>query len=94
MSCAEGDIGAIYDGSADVDVEELDIGTIPATRTHVLLNVANPDAAFRWWRLPADGVGLARIEFIIGHDIRAHPLALLRPEAIASRKERASAGST
>jgi pyruvate,water dikinase len=88
VSCAEGDTGVIYDGSAEVDVQELDIGTIPATRTHVLLNVANPDAAFRWWRLPADGVGLARIEFIISHDIKAHPLALLRPEAIASRKER------
>jgi pyruvate,water dikinase len=53
-----------------------------------MLNVANPAAAFRWWRLPADGVGLARIEFIIGHDIKAHPLALARPEAVASRRDR------
>ncbi len=90
VSCAEGDTGAVYDGAAEFDVEDLDIGTIPATRTHVLLNVGNPAAAFRWWRLPTDGVGLARIEFIIGHDIRAHPLALLRPEAVASRKERAA----
>jgi pyruvate, water dikinase len=90
VSCAEGDIGAVYDGSAEFDVEELDTGTIPATRTHVLLNVGNPDAAFRWWRLPTDGVGLTRIEFIIGHDIKAHPLALLRPESVVSRKERAA----
>jgi pyruvate,water dikinase len=53
----------------------------------VFLNVANPAAAFRWWKLPADGVGLARIEFIISHDIKAHPLALLRPEAVASPRE-------
>jgi pyruvate,water dikinase len=53
----------------------------------VLLNVANPAAAFRWWRLPADGVGLARIEFIIGHDIKVHPLALVRPEAVESPRD-------
>jgi pyruvate,water dikinase len=63
---------------------------IPATRTQVMLNVANPAAAFRWWRLPADGVGLARIEFVIGHDIKAHPLALLHPEAVPSRRDRAA----
>jgi pyruvate, water dikinase len=90
VSCAEGETGTVYDGKAEFDVEQLDLSRIPATRTHVLLNVGNPDAAFRWWRLPSDGVGLARIEFIIGHDIRVHPLALLKPEAVESRKERAA----
>jgi pyruvate,water dikinase len=88
VSCAEGDTGAVYDGIAECSVEALDLGRIPATRTAVMLNLASPAAAFRWWRLPADGVGLARIEFIVSHDIRIHPLALLHPEAVASRKQR------
>jgi pyruvate,water dikinase len=90
VSCAEGDTGVVYEGRADFERQALDTTAIPSTRTQVLLNVANPAAAFRWWRLPADGVGLARIEFIISHDIKAHPLALLRPEAIASPRERAA----
>jgi pyruvate,water dikinase len=90
VSCAEGDVGNVYAGRVEFEKQSLDTASIPSTRTKVMLNVANPAAAFRWWRLPADGVGLARIEFIIGHDIRAHPLALVRPEAVASRRERAA----
>jgi pyruvate,water dikinase len=88
VSCAEGDVGAVYEGRAEIEKQSLDLSAIPATRTQVMLNVANPAAAFRWWRLPADGVGLARIEFIIGHDIRAHPLALVRRDAVQSPHER------
>jgi pyruvate,water dikinase len=88
VSCAEGDVGNVYAGRVEFEKQSLDTAAIPSTRTKVMLNVANPSAAFRWWRLPADGVGLARIEFIIGHDIRAHPLALVRPEAVLSRRER------
>jgi pyruvate,water dikinase len=88
VSCAEGDIGVVYEGRAEFEKRALDTSMVHATRTKVMLNVANPAAAFRWWRLPADGVGLARIEFIIGHDIKAHPLALLRPETVASRRDR------
>ena len=50
--------------------------TIPETRTQVMLNMANPAAALRWWRLPGDGVGLARMEFIINNIIKIHPMAL------------------
>ncbi len=88
VSCAEGDVGNVYTGRAEFEKQTLDVAAIPGTRTQVMLNVGNPAAAFRWWRLPSDGVGLARIEFIIGHDIKAHPLALARPEAVASRRER------
>ena len=88
VSCAEGDVGNVYAGRTEFEKQTLDTAAIPRTRTKVMLNVGNPAAAFRWWRLPADGVGLARIEFIIGHDIKAHPLALARPEAVASRRER------
>lgn len=76
VSCAEGDEGFVYDGDADVEVTELDLGSIPETRTAVMLNLANPAAAFRWWRLPSDGVGLARLEFVIGNLIKIHPMAL------------------
>jgi pyruvate,water dikinase len=88
VSCAEGDVGNIYAGQAEFDKQVLDTASIAATRTKVMLNVGNPAAAFRWWRLPTDGVGLARIEFIIGHDIKAHPLALAHPEAVESRSDR------
>ena len=55
VSCAEGDEGFVYAGTADFEVEELDLGAVPATGTRVMLNLANPAAAFRWWRLPVDG---------------------------------------
>jgi pyruvate,water dikinase len=82
VSCAEGDEGFIYDGKADFEVETLDVTDLPETRTAVMLNLANPGAAFRWWRLPADGVGLARMEFVISNSIRVHPMALLRFDEI------------
>jgi pyruvate,water dikinase len=89
VSCAEGDEGHVYDGIADIDVSEIDIAQIPSTRTKAMLNVANPSAAFRWWRLPADGIGLARMEFIISNHIKVHPMALIRFEDVANERERA-----
>ena len=77
VSCAEGDEGFVYEGRAEFSVRTVDVGGLPQTRTAVMLNLANPGAAFRWWRLPADGVGLARMEFVITNAIRVHPLALL-----------------
>ncbi len=77
VSCAEGDQGFVYDGTAQIHEEMLDPSRVPATRTQVMLNLANPAAAFRWWRLPADGVGLARMEFVINNHIRIHPMALV-----------------
>lgn len=76
VSCAEGDEGFIYDGPADYEVETVDVADLPTTRTEIMLNLANPAAAFRWWRLPCDGIGLARMEFVIGNAIRIHPMAL------------------
>jgi pyruvate,water dikinase len=77
VSCAESDEGVIYKGTLDFEVEEIDLSEIPETETKVMVNLGNPAAAYRWWRLPADGVGLARMEFVIGNMIKAHPLALL-----------------
>ena len=78
VSCAEGDKGFVYAGVSEFEVTETVLGDVPKTRTEVMLNLANPAAAARWWRLPVDGVGLARMEFVISNAIRVHPLALTR----------------
>ncbi len=78
VSCAEGEDGMVYAGFSEIKVAELSLDTIPATRTKVMLNLANPAAAFRWWRLPIDGVGLARMEFVINSAVKVHPMALVR----------------
>ena len=77
VSCAEGDEGFVYEGIAEVIIQEMDVTAIPSTRTKIMLNLANPAAAFRWWRLPADGVGLARMEFVIANHVKVHPMALV-----------------
>ncbi|KVD18061.1 phosphoenolpyruvate synthase [Burkholderia ubonensis] len=82
VSCAEGGEGFVYDGIAQYEVDKIDFGSIPATRTKVMLNLANPAAAFRWWRIPADGIGLARMEFVISNHIRVHPMALAHFDAL------------
>jgi pyruvate,water dikinase len=88
VSCAEGDEGVVYEGIADFEVREIDTDRIPKTRTKVMVNLANPAAAFRWWRLPADGVGLARMEFIIGNMIKIHPMALVEFDKVEDKDAR------
>jgi pyruvate, water dikinase len=88
VSCAEGGEGYVYEGIVDFDVREIDIGDIPETRTRVMVNLGNPAAAFRWWRLPTDGVGLARMEFIIGNLIKIHPMALVRYDELKDKSAR------
>jgi pyruvate,water dikinase len=82
LSCAEGDTGFIYEGVAEVEVEELDLAAIPKTRVSVMLNLADPAAAFRWHRLPSGGVGLARMEFVVNNHIKIHPMALVHYDAL------------
>jgi pyruvate,water dikinase len=77
-SCAEGDQGFVYEGFAEYDCEKLDFKNLPSTRTQIMLNLGNPAAAFRWWRIAADGVGLARMEFVVSNHIKVHPMALAR----------------
>lgn len=88
LSCASGDKGLIYEGLLDFAVEDIDLSTIPETRTEIMLNIADPAAAFQWWRLPAKGVGLARMEFIINNLIKVHPMALLHPEKVSAADNR------
>jgi len=78
VSCAEGDTGYVYEGIAQFEVRDLALEQIASTGTKVMLNMANPAAAMRWWRLPADGIGLARMEFIISNIIKIHPMALVK----------------
>ncbi len=77
VSCAEGDTGFVYEGIADFTVEETDLGAMPAIPVGIMMNVGTPDQAFAFSRLPNDGVGLARLEFIINRQIGIHPKALL-----------------
>ncbi|MHA7972028.1 phosphoenolpyruvate synthase [Rhizobium sp. CAU 1783] len=89
ISCAEGDEGFVYEGIADYSVEELDVTDLPETRTKVMLNLANPGSAFRWWRMPADGIGLARMEFVVSNAIRVHPMALVHFDKLKDEEARA-----
>lgn len=82
LSTAEGDEGRIYSGHLPFSVDEINIGEIPDTDTDVMLNLATPESAFKWWRLPVKGIGLARMEFIISNHIKIHPMALVHPEKI------------
>jgi pyruvate,water dikinase len=88
VSCAEGDEGFVYAGAAKIESEDIDVRNLPRTRTQIMLNLANPAAAFRWWRLPADGVGLARMEFVISNHIRIHPMALVGFQSLRDAEAR------
>ncbi|WP_153109533.1 phosphoenolpyruvate synthase [Propionivibrio limicola] len=82
VSCAEGDTGHVYAGLIPVQCVRTDLSALPRPKTHLMLNIGNPDIAFRTSFLPNDGVGLARMEFIISEYIQAHPMALLHPEKV------------
>jgi pyruvate,water dikinase len=89
VCCAEGDVGTVYEGEMDFTIEKTDLSNLTRPATHVMMNVGNPDIAFSLSALPNDGVGLARMEFIIAESIKAHPMALVHPEKIADERERA-----
>jgi len=77
VSCAEGDEGRIYDGLIDTEVEEIRRGEMPAMDLKIMMNVGNPQLAFDFAQIPNQGVGLARLEFIINNNIGIHPKAVL-----------------
>ncbi len=88
VACAEGDIGHVYEGSVPFEVTDLALSDVPKTRTKVMLNLADPDFAFKSAMLPNDGVGLARMEFIINQFIGVHPMALANLDRIANSATR------
>ena len=77
VSCAEGDTGKIYDGLLETEVTEVQRGAMPQIATKIMMNVGNPQLAFDFAQLPNEGVGLARLEFIINNNIGVHPKAIL-----------------
>ena len=89
VSCAEGETGRVYRGEVPHHVDEVDLAGLPRPRTKIMVNLGNPALAFRTSLLPNDGVGLARMEFIISEAIKVHPLALVHPERILDPAERA-----
>ena len=88
LSCAEGDQGHVYEGILDYEEKEIDLSSIPETKTQIMMNIASPPAAFRWWRLPSNGIGLARMEYVINNVIKAHPMALVRFEDLEDDQDR------
>jgi len=90
VSCAEGEAGRVYQGDVAFEVQRLKAADLKQPKTHIMLNLAQPDLAFRFAQLPSAGVGLARLEFIIGEQIRLHPMAAVHPERVVSARERAA----
>jgi pyruvate, water dikinase len=77
VSCAEGETGLVYDGILDYEVKRFDMEHLERPQTKIMMNVGNPDNAFHLSFIPNDGVGLARLEFIINNSIKIHPMALI-----------------
>jgi len=77
VSCAEGDTGHVYEGLLPIEVVDVALDHMPASPTKIMMNVGNPELAFEFQRLPNEGVGLARLEFIINRNVGIHPKALL-----------------
>jgi pyruvate,water dikinase len=90
VSCAEGDIGRVYEGVLKFRVDQSDLTGFQRPVTEVMVNLGNPELAFKTALLPCDGVGLARMEFIINEHIKVHPMAVLHPERIVDAAVRAS----
>jgi pyruvate,water dikinase len=88
VSCAEGNDGRVYDGEIAWVEERIDVSDLPSTETDLMLILASPGAAMRWWQMPADGVGLARTEFIVNDQIQVHPMALVRFDDVDDPKVR------
>ena len=83
ISCADGETGFVYAGVIPFDVTRTDLGKISMPRTQIMVNLGNPDSAFRTAMMPSAGVGLARMEFIIDEHIGVHPMAIAHPERIS-----------
>ncbi len=89
VSCAEGAIGKVYEGEVKFHKQVTDVTGLQRPATEIMVNLGNPELAFQTSLLPCDGVGLARMEFIVNEHIKVHPMAVLHPERIADEAERA-----
>jgi len=82
ICCAEGEVGVIYAGELPFNIEHTDLGELGHPHTQIMMNLGDPDRAFSFASLPVDGIGLARLEFIINQSIKAHPMAMIHPEKL------------
>ncbi|WP_282410902.1 phosphoenolpyruvate synthase [Pseudomonas sp. PS02303] len=82
ISCAEGETGNVYEGILGFDIQHTDLSQLGHPKTKIMMNLGNPDQAFSLASLPVDGIGLARMEFIINEYIKVHPMALVHPEKV------------
>jgi pyruvate, water dikinase len=89
VSCAEGSVGNVYAGALAFTKTAIDMEGLGEPPARIMLNVADPDAALRYWRLPVKGIGLARLEFVIEHQIKVHPMALIRFDELEDAAARA-----
>jgi pyruvate,water dikinase len=87
VSCADGEIGKVYDGILDFEIEKVDISKLPKPKTKIMMNLGNPEMAFSLAKLPVDGIGLARMEFIINNYIKAHPMAIKHPHLLTDTEK-------
>ena len=88
MSCAEGEVGSVYEGTLTFERLDLPLQQLASTTTKVMINAGTPSAALRSWPLPIDGIGLARTEFIIANLVRVHPMALVRFDCVTDPHDR------
>lgn len=86
ISCAEGATGIVYEGLLDFEQTEINTDNLPQVPVKIMMNLASPAGAFRWWKLPTQGVGLARMEFLINNVIKVHPLALTRFDKVEDQQ--------
>lgn len=87
LSCAEGDVGRIYLGEIPFEVTTTQLDQLPTPQTKMMINLGSPEQAFRLSALPCDGVGLARMEFIVNEHIKAHPMALACPDKVKDQND-------
>lgn len=88
LSCAEGSKGAVYAGTIPFETQNIDLTHLSKPPVPLFMNISSPDEAWRWWHVPCQGIGLARMEFIINNIIQIHPMALIHPEKVTSAKTR------
>ncbi|MFH0898410.1 MAG: phosphoenolpyruvate synthase [bacterium] len=90
LDCSSGEVGAVYEGTLDFEINRFDVSGIKEPPVNIMINLGNPDEAFNVASLPVKGVGLARLEFIINTSIQVHPMALVHFEKVTDPKERAA----
>lgn len=88
LSCVEGHQGYVYKGKLEYEEREINPEELPEVPVDIMMNIATPDAAFRWWKLPVKGIGLARMEFIINNAIKIHPMALAHFDKLKDEEAR------